>query len=279
MLATKRKSRFRAMSNEPPFRFLCRAMLKAGLGSWEQKALFDALPYSQYAAGLQAAGRYAKMFGLSKFTAIEFGVAGGNGLIALANHAQQISRQTGIEVDVVGFDTGIGLPAVEDWRDAPWIYSPGDYPSDTSAIRRRLAGRGTLVIGDVRDTFSTWLHGDARAPVGFISIDVDYYSSTRAILDGLTSCAAEALLPIASIYLDDILCFGVPRCAGELAAVVEFNRNNRTRQFDRADWIAEFRPYREALWLRRLFDLYSFDHPRMQCSESRQIRRLDLAGD
>jgi hypothetical protein len=136
-----------------------------------------------------------------------------------------------------------------------------------------------LVIGDIRDTFSQWLHRDVRAPVGFISIDVDYYSSTIAVLNALAGCDAEALLPIASVYLDDILCFGVPRCTGELAAVEEFNRRSRTRQFDRADWVSEFRPYREALWLRRLFDFYCFDHLKMQCSDSREIRRLDLAGD
>jgi hypothetical protein len=198
--------------------------------------------------------------------------------VALAGHAQQIKRKTGVAVNVVGFDSGVGLPAVVDWRDAPWVYSPGDYPGDLSALEKCLAGRATLVLGDIRDTFSRWLcveHG----PVGFIAIDVDYYSSTVAILDALASCDAEALLPIASVYLDDILCFGVPRCAGELAAVAEFNRNNPTRQFDRADWVSEFRPYREALWLKRLFDLYCFDHPKMKCCGARQIRRLDIAAD
>jgi hypothetical protein len=278
MIRNKRKPRFRAMLNEPPFRFFCRAILKAGVGTWEQQALFDALPYSQYAAGLQTATRYADTFGEKKFTAIEFGVAGGNGLVSLATHAQQITRHTGIEVDVVGFDTGMGLPAIDDWRDAPWFYSPGDYPGDHPALQRRLDGRAALVLGDIRHTFREWLRGEHRAPIGFVSIDVDYYTSTVGILDGLASCNAEALLPIASVYLDDILCFGVPRCAGELAAVEEFNRNNPSRQFDRADWVSEFRPYREALWLKRLFDLYCFDHPKMKPSGSRQTRRLDLAG-
>jgi hypothetical protein len=274
----KRKSRFRSLFNEPPMRFLSRALLKAGLGSWEQCALFDALPYSQYATGLQVACRYAADFAEKEITAIEFGVAGGNGLVALAGHAQQIKRKTGVEVNVVGFDSGVGLPAVVDWRDAPWVYSPGDYPGDLAALEKCLAGRATLVLGDIRDTFSRWLCVEHK-PVGFIAIDVDYYSSTVAILDALASCDAYALLPIASVYLDDILCFGVPRCTGELAAVAEFNRNNPTRQFDRADWVSEFRPYREALWLKRLFDLYCFDHPKMKCSGAGQIRRLDIAAD
>lgn len=266
------------MLNEPPLRFACRAACRIGIGSWEQRALFDALPYSQYAVGLQVACRYAQLFGEKEITAIEFGVAGGNGLVALAEHAQEIKRQTGIAVTVVGFDTGTGLPALQDWRDAPWLYAPGDYPGDPASLRERLAGRAVLVDGDLQNTFPEWI-SSGIAPVGFISIDVDYYSSTTAILDALATCSSQSLLPIASVYLDDILCFGVPRCAGELAAIEEFNRNNPTRQFDRADWVGEFRPYREALWLKRLFDLYCFDHQKMRCFHPRALQRLDLAGD
>jgi hypothetical protein len=87
-----------------------------------------------------------------------------------------------------------------------------------------------------------------------------YYSSTTVILNALANCDAEALLPMTSIYLDDILCFGVRRCVGELMALAEFNQNNAFRQFDRVDWVSEFRPYKESLWLRRVFDLYCFGH-------------------
>jgi hypothetical protein len=257
-------------------RFLCRAALKAGLGSWGSRALFDALPYSQYATGLQVAARYAAEFGESEIVAIEFGVAGGNGLLALADHARGI-RQTGITVHVVGFDTGVGLPPTEDWRDAPWIYRSGDYPGDAATLTSRLAGRATLVLGDIRETFPRWLR-NANKPVGFISIDVDYYSSTMGILDALANCEAEAMLPISSVYLDDILCFGVPRCVGELAALADFNRDHPSRKFDRADWIGEFRPYKEALWLKRMFDFYCFDHLKMKCPAFRDVRRLDLVG-
>lgn len=268
---------FRAFVNEPPMRFFYRAILKARLGTWNSRVLFDALPYFQYATGLQVAARYAATFGEKRITAIEFGVAGGNGLLALADHARHIQRTTGVSVDVVGFDTGVGLPPVDDWRDAPWVYNPGDYPGKVSALKQRLSGRATLVVGDVRETFPEWLRHSER-PVGFVSIDVDYYSSSIGILDALANCDASALLPIASVYLDDVLCFGVPRCAGELAAVAEFNRDNPSRQFDRADWVSEFRPYKEALWLKRLFDLYCLDHPKMKCHVSREIHRLDLAG-
>ena len=266
----------RAFVNEPPIRSFCRGLLKAGLGPWSKRALFDALPYFQYATGLQVAARYAAIFGEKRISAVEFGVAGGNGLVALADHARHIEREAGITVEVFGFDTGAGLPPDNDWRDAPWVYNPGDYPSDSSALQRRLGNRATLILGDIRQTFAEWLRAK-RSPLGFISIDVDYYSSTAIILDVLAKSDADALLPIASVYVDDILCFGVPRCAGELAAISEFNAKHPYRQFDRADWVGEFRPFGEALWLKRLFDLYCFDHQKMQGHLAREVRRLDLA--
>jgi hypothetical protein len=87
-------------------------------------------------------------------------------------------------------------------------------------------------------------------------------------LDPLANIAAEKLLPITEFYLDDILCHGVPHCVGELAAVAEFNKLNPSRQFDKEDWIREWRPYGEKLWLQRLYALYSFDHPRMKIAHA-----------
>ena len=85
----------------------------------------------------------------------------------------------------------LGAQEADDWRDAPWLYSPGDYPGDHSAFQRRLEDRAALVLGDIRHMFREWLSGEHRAPIGFISIDVDYYSSTVGVLDGIASCSAE----------------------------------------------------------------------------------------
>jgi len=256
----------RFILSEAPFRSVCRVLLQIGLGSWQQAAFFDALPYMPYALGLQIAARYAKTFGYDRFTAIEFGVAGGNGLLALANHAKKLQAVTGVKVETVGFDYGSGLPPATDWRDAPWLYNPGDYPCDIPKLVSRLNGRAELVLGDIADTFPRWLM-DAHAPIGFMSIDVDYYSSTAGILNALQHCAPTCLLPISSFYLDDILCFGVPRCTGEFAAAQEFNSVCANRRFiDAAEWIALQRPFRP-LWLKRMFDLYCFDHPKMTHAE------------
>jgi hypothetical protein len=46
---------------------------------------------------------------VSEISVFEFGVAGGNGLVALQNYAEIIEQQTGVKMRVFGFDTGHGL--------------------------------------------------------------------------------------------------------------------------------------------------------------------------
>lgn len=274
----------RAIAKEAPLRSLLRVAAKisyslAPLASFDFAADFDAVPYTQYAVGLQAAVRYAQLFGANGFTAIEFGVAGGNGLVAMGRHAEALTRKTGIKIEVVGFDAGVGLPSAQGWQDTPWVHKRGDFPSDVARLERRVQGKATLLIGLIEETFPRWLaEKQNELPIGFISIDVDYYSSSRTIFDVLAACSVDALLPITEVYLDDILCFGVPRCAGELAAIRDCLGTNTMRRFDREDWIAEWRPFCEKLWLKRLYALYALDHPQMRVDRARPSRHLDLSG-
>lgn len=46
------------------------------------------------------------MAGASGLTAIECGVAGGNGLCELSRYAKGLARASGLEIRVAGFDTG-----------------------------------------------------------------------------------------------------------------------------------------------------------------------------
>jgi hypothetical protein len=258
-------SRFwRVLRCESPLRFLLKvsAFLAHTVSPrcFEFAALYDALHYPQYAVGLQMAARHAKHFGLGGFSAVEFGVAGGRGLLTLSNYAQQVSRTTGLKIEVVGFDTGKGLPKSLDWRDTPWRFNQGDYPCDIDVLRARLNGHADLKLGDVAETVPEWLSG-SRLPLGFMAIDVDYYSSTISILRAIDSVPPDRLVPIVATWLDDIYIYGVPDFAGELAAIQD--RSRTMRAFSRADWITEGRPYSERLWLRKMHELFCLDHPLM----------------
>ena len=76
----------------------------------------------------------AKALDVERVSVVEFGVAGGNGLLALEKIAEQLEAIYGIAVDVHGFDTGGGLPAPVDYRDLPNIYSGRIIPPNLEAI-------------------------------------------------------------------------------------------------------------------------------------------------
>ena len=61
----------------------------------------------------------AQALGFDRVSAIEFGVAGGNGLVTLELIADKMRRYFGVEVDVYGFDAGLatrGRPTIATCR-------------------------------------------------------------------------------------------------------------------------------------------------------------------
>ena len=58
----------------------------------------------------------AKTLGFGSVSLVEFGVAGGNGLVALEMIADRIEHHLGVKTSVFGFDTGKGLPRPQDAR-------------------------------------------------------------------------------------------------------------------------------------------------------------------
>jgi hypothetical protein len=270
---------FRNVVYEPPIRLLVKAMLSnyvARRYAFEWAALFDAVPYPAYATGLRIACNYASLARAKAFSAIEFGVAGGNGLVELSTYAEKLSQITGLDINVVGFDAGSGLPDSADYRDAPWLWKSGDFPSNLDKLRREIPETTELVVGRIEETFPRWLRESSRSPIGFVAMDVDYFSSAQAVLNVLAAVDTRFLLPFISFYFDDTLRYLVPRPTGEFAAVAEFNASTVQRKFDRNDWVAEDRPFGERLWLKRMYSLCCFDHPRL-CAQNRQdVARLEL---
>lgn len=265
--------------SEAPLRLLIKAALTNPVArryAFEWAALFDALRYPAYALGLQTACKYARLASAAGFTAIEFGVAGGNGLMELSKYAAEMSQRTGLKIKVVGFDSGAGLPQGTDYRDAPWLWNPGDFPCNVNKLRLVLPTEIELVVGQIQKMLPHWFEERPRLPVGFVSVDVDYYSSTASILETLGNVDVRCLLPFVSFYFDDVLRYLTPRCTGESAALDEFNRSHDRRQFDRDDWLSEDRPFGNRLWLRRMYSLCCLDHPALEGLQTRETARLDL---
>ncbi|MFO1074186.1 MAG: hypothetical protein U1E17_16195 [Geminicoccaceae bacterium] len=100
-------------------------------GSFRAKVAFDLVERRRYAFALLKAADYAKAQGIKKIYALEFGIAAGAGLVNLAWLAKHITKDTGVEIGIVGFDTGTGMPRPLDYRDYPEEFIEGDFPCPT----------------------------------------------------------------------------------------------------------------------------------------------------
>lgn len=234
----------------------------AVFGSYRAKVDFDLMVRQQYAFPLLFAADEAGRSGVSRITVLEFGVAAGAGLMNLCDLAARTTAATGVAIDVVGFDTGRGMPPAIDYRDLPEYFQEGDFPMDFEALRRALPAHGRLVIGPVKDTIPGFLADlSPAAPIGFVSVDVDYYSSaveTLAILTG----RPDAYLPIVPVYLDDVAMDGANPWNGELLAVGEFNAAQPLRKVAPFTLLRSKRIFKNAQWIDRMYAAHIHDHPR-----------------
>ena len=74
---------------------------------------------------------------------------------------------------------------------------------DEEKLRTRLK-KAKLVLGNVNDTVDTFIGTHAPAPIGFVSFDVVYYSSTIGALK-LFDSPSEKLLPRVFCHFDDTI--------------------------------------------------------------------------
>lgn len=228
-------------------------------GPFRAKVAFDLVARPQYAYGLLKAADFAASYGLDAITAVEFGVASGAGLLNLAGIAPRVTKATGVRVDVVGFDTGTGMPAARDWRDHPDLYQSGDFPMDQQALRRTLPLHAELVVGELSDTVPAFLE-EGRTPLAFAAIDVDYYWSAvdaLSVFDG----PPEAYSPLGVIYLDDVALLRHNQAAGELLAVREWNDRQTRRRIEDSPFLRRQRVFQRAAWLDQMRLFHVMDHP------------------
>jgi hypothetical protein len=231
--------------------------------------------YPQYLYGLLSAVRTARAVGKKKITAIEFGVAGSNGLVAMEKHAKEVDKQYDVSIDIVGFDTSSGIPHPSDPRDCPYAFRGGEFPMDVEKVKSRL-NTASLRIGGVKDTIRSFMDEDF-APVGFVSNDFDLYSSTRDSLD-LFFTEADRLLPRVSMYFDDLIGYPYTTIAAEWAAIKEFNAISPDRQIAQIYGLKHHvgRKYRFDKWPEMFFVLHVHDHDAYNKPEEMPLPDLSL---
>jgi hypothetical protein len=213
-----------------------------------------------YIWGVLQGSALGKVLGMSKVSVIEFGVAGGAGLLALERIAERVEAMVGIQIEIYGFDTGIGLPKPQDYRDCPNLWLDGQFPMDVQALTKRLR-RAELKLGLVNETVPAFLQGKP-APVAFAAVDLDLYSSTRDALT-LFEATHDRLLPRVVCYFDDIIGLTYSDYNGERLAMAEFNAGHAMQKISPLYGLRYFVPprYRHSAWPELMYLAHIFDHP------------------
>jgi hypothetical protein len=234
------------------------------VGSYRAKIAFDVVRRRHYAYCTLRAADLAKERGLDAVTIVEFGVAGGDGLLNLCNIGNQVSVLTGVRIEVVGFDSGCGMPAPRDYRDHPDLYQVGDFPMNVENLKHKLPAHGRLILGDLHATVPDFMKElSPRAPLGFAAVDVDYYSSAIEAMALFLDDEPRKYLPTTLLYLDDIIDISNSRFTGELLAVENFNASHPMRKIDQHRFLRSERIFKNARWIDQIYTLHILDHPLM----------------
>ena len=222
------------------------------------------------------AAAIASRTGRGRISVLEFGVAGGAGLVAMERAAVAAESALGVGIDVYGFDTGTGLPPPLDLRDAPFAGEEGAFPMDQNRLRARLE-RAQLILGNVADTVEAFLASDP-APIGFMSFDLDYYTSTRDALAVLLG-DPRRLMPRVLCYFDDVHGYPWGDFNGARLAINEFNSAHAERKIAQLYGLKYILPPSEfnLRWPEAMYVAHLFDHPAYaELEGTALVTRLDL---
>lgn len=174
-------------------------------------------------------------WGKEGVTLIELGVHRGSGLNFIVEVAKYLTNSTGVKYHIYGFDSFEGLPKLEGFEDHNEIWREGQYKSIITydEMVEQFEDRAILVKGDVKDTVKEFLEEklDVEYPIGFISLDLDLYSSSKSGLRILEDKNPNKYVPAVSMIVDDqdyLITYN--DWCGEALAIREFNKHNKFRK-------------------------------------------------
>jgi hypothetical protein len=234
----------------------------------------------QYIYGVLRAAAHAKALGIDRISVIEFGVAGGAGLVSMERTAEQAETLIGVGIDVYGFDTATGLPKPRDYRDLPNKWLDGYWPCDVDALQKTLR-RARLVVGQIGETIPGFL-ATRPAPIGYVGIDVATYTSTKETLV-LFESDHGLFMPRIDCLFRSSCKLDTSEFVGERLAISEFNAAHAMKKISPFYSGRHYVPGRHsghaALWPDMMFILHLFDHPRYNDpDELTQSAFMDVRG-
>jgi hypothetical protein len=237
--------------------------------AYKLKSLWRGFKRQHYYDCIRRAVVEAVPLGHDRISVIEFGVAGGNGLLEIEAICRWLEARHPIKFDIFGFDTGHGLPRPENYLDRPWKWTEGRYKMDFDVLRGRLS-KAELIIGDVAQTVPEFLLSQIRSPIGAAMFDLDYHSSTISALKIFNDEEHKKTLPRVLCYFDDT---GQIEDVGVVRAISDFNEWRADRKLkpylSRPTLVLAY----EQRW--KIFEYHDFAHP--QYSELINLGHDNLA--
>jgi len=194
-------------------------------GVW-QKMKVEKMPRNLSLSMLLAA-QQVECLGLKGMTCIEFGVATGTGLKRICRIANFIQKHTGVKMKIYGFDLKSGLPEPAPVLDHPEIWGGGQFKMHNfDQLQKELPANCQLVIGDIAETLQDFFPSQNH-PIGFVSVDVDLYSSANHCLAMFENYIPSSFVPAVTMYFDDVEnLITMNGSCGEALAIDEFNSRN-----------------------------------------------------
>jgi macrocin-O-methyltransferase TylF-like protien len=165
-------------------------------------------------------------------TYYEFGVGRGRTMARYLRALKlycEVANLDPYSYSIFAFDSFEGLPPKESPRDDYPNWKPGLFRHTLEEARAKISSQLDLSKGNLRfikgffqDTLTASLVAElSKHPPSIVTIDVDYYSSTKTILQWLLPFTPTGCL----FYFDDIWAFSGHPEMGELAAINEVNRD------------------------------------------------------
>ncbi|MEO8174667.1 MAG: hypothetical protein ABI581_16345 [Sediminibacterium sp.] len=228
-------------------------------GSFRKRVAYDLIPRQPYAFSILAAADSAKANGINKITIIEFGVAAGAGLLNMCWIAERVTKETGVEFEIIGFDGGAGMPPPRSYKDHPEKYFTGDFPlTNREQLLKSLPDNARILFGELTPSIEQFKN-EIKYPIGFVSVDVDYYWSAQECME-IFVFPPEHYLPIVYTYFDDVQDIDDNEFCGELLAIKEFNKVTEYRKVASANCLANLRIFKQPVWLNQIYLTHIFDH-------------------
>ena len=158
-----------------------------------------------YESLIYESSKNAIKLGYSEIDIIELGVAGGDGIKSLIRYKKKIEKILKIKINIIGFDSGTGLPETTLKEDLPFFWKQGDYTNKDLKDLESESDRVKIFKGNISLTLEEFIL-KSNNKIGLIIFDLDLYSSTKSFLEKIPEISkknyyCQELSVILMIYL------------------------------------------------------------------------------